>query len=108
MAALLKKKIDRNSYETWFAPTVFIGQEEDVLYIKVPNSYFKDWLSFHYSSEINSCSLELFGKTIDIKYIFDEDQTSFIRRSPQERRSKYGMLLNPNLNPCTLINYLTR
>ena len=95
----LQRQIDKNSFETWFDPAVYIGQESNVLYVKVPNSYFKDWLSFHYSSLISSCSQKLFGKIYDIKYIFDEDSTSFIRRSPQERKSKYGMLLNPNLNP---------
>ena len=95
----LKKKIDKNSYETWFDPTVFIGKESDSLYVKVPNSYFRDWLSFHYSGLINSCSQELFDKVFDIKYIFDDSTSSFMRRSPQERRSKHGALLNPNLNP---------
>ncbi len=95
----VKKKIDKNSFETWFEPTSFIGQVSAALYIKVPNSYFKDWLSFHYSGLINKCSQELFGKVFDIKFIFDEAPSSFVRRSPQERRSKHGMLLNPNLNP---------
>ncbi|GAH08421.1 unnamed protein product [marine sediment metagenome] len=39
----LQEKIDKNSYETWFEPTSYIGQETNSLYIKVPNSYFKDW-----------------------------------------------------------------
>ena len=95
----LKEKIDKNSYETWFEPTSYIGQETNSLYIKVPNSYFKDWLSYHYSSMINSCSQELYGKVFNIKFIFDEDSTVFMRRSPQERKSKRGTLLNPNLNP---------
>jgi len=96
---VLQKKIDKNSYETWFEPTVYIGQEAENIYIKVPNIYFKDWLSFHYSSIINSCSRELFGKIFNIKYILDDTPSPFIRRSPVERRSKHGVLLNPNLNP---------
>ena len=95
----LQKKIDKNSYETWFEPTSYIGQETNSLYIKVPNSYFKDWLSYHYSSVINSCCQDLYGKALDIKFVFDDDSTAFMRRSPQERKSKRGSLLNPNLNP---------
>jgi len=95
----LQEKIDKNSYETWFEPTSYIGQETNSLYIKVPNSYFKDWLSYHYSSTINSCSQELFGKVFNIKFIFDEGSSAFMRRSPQERKTKRGTLLNPNLNP---------
>jgi len=95
----LQKKVDQNSYETWFEPTTYIGQEKGCLYIKVPNSYFKDWLSFHYSSLISESAQKLFGKVYDVKYIFDDASFSFMRKSPEERRSKYGMLLNPNLNP---------
>ena len=94
----LQKNIDKNSYETWLEPTTYIGQESLSLYIKVPNSYFRDWLSYHYSTLISKCSQELFGKAYDIKFIFDEDSTSFMRRSPQEREKKHGILLNPNLN----------
>ncbi|MBD3413321.1 MAG: chromosomal replication initiator protein DnaA [Candidatus Aminicenantes bacterium] len=94
----IERQIDKNSFETWFGPTSFIGQEENSLYIKVPNSYFRDWLSFHYSSLISSISKDLFDKVYNIKYIFD-DSSSFMRRSPRERRSKNGYLLNPNLNP---------
>lgn len=95
----LQKNIDENSYETWFEPTTYIGQESLSLYIKVPNLYFKDWLSYHYSTLISKCSQELFGKAYEIKFIFDEDSTSFMRHSPQERKKKHGILLNPNLNP---------
>jgi len=95
----VQKEMDKNSYETWFEPTAFIGHVADSLYIKVPNSYFKDWLSFHYLSLINRHSQEIFGKVFDIKFIFDENASSFKRVSPQERRTKDGMLLNPNLNP---------
>ncbi len=95
----VRSKIDENSFETWFEPTAFIGQEKDCLYIKVPNSYFRDWLSFHYSGMINESSKELFSKVFDVKYIFDETPSSFIRRSPEERKTRQGALLNPNLNP---------
>jgi chromosomal replication initiator protein len=95
----LQKKVDKNSYETWFGPTSYIGKEENSLYIKVPNSYFKDWLSFHYSGLINRCSQEIYGKVFTVKFIFDEEASSFKRRSPHERKSKRGPILNPNLNP---------
>jgi chromosomal replication initiator protein len=95
----VQQKVDPNSFETWFEPAAYIGQERDDLYIKVPNAYFKDWLSFHYSALINEASKKLFGKVYEIKYIFDESSFNFMRKSPEERRTKHGVLLNPNLNP---------
>jgi len=95
----LQSKVDEKSFETWIEPTSFIGREKDDLYIKVPNSYFKDWLSFHYSTLINESAQKLFGQVFDIKYIFDDVSLTFKRGMPEERRTKYGVLLNPNLNP---------
>lgn len=95
----IQNEIDKNSFETWFSPTVYIGEESDSLYIKVPNSYFKDWLSFHYTSLVSRISQDLFDKSYEIKYIVDDTSSPFIRRSPEERKSKHGQLLNPNLNP---------
>jgi len=95
----VQKKVDTNSFETWFEPTSYIGQEQEALYIKVPNSYFKDWLAFHYSAVLNESAQRLFGKSFEIKYIFDDVSFTFKRNSPEERRSKFGNLLNPNLNP---------
>jgi chromosomal replication initiator protein len=95
----LQNKVDTKSFETWFEPTAFIGREKDDLYIKVPNSYFKDWLSFHYSAVINESAQKLFGQTFEVKYIFDDVSLTFKRGMPEERRTKYGVLLNPNLNP---------
>lgn len=96
---VLRKKLDENSYETWFEPTSFIGQESNIIYIKVPNAYFKDWLSFHYAGLINQCSQEIFDKIFEIRYITEDNASSFMRGFPHERRVKHGSLLNPNLNP---------
>ncbi|TAH55946.1 MAG: hypothetical protein EWM52_12925, partial [Methanosarcina mazei] len=66
--AEIKSRVEENAFETWFEPTSYIGEEADILYIKVPNSYFKDWLSFHYSNLINECSQQLFNHPFEIKY----------------------------------------
>jgi chromosomal replication initiator protein len=95
----IQKKIDNNAFETWFDPTTFIGQESDNIYVKVPNSYFQDWLSFHYSALINALSQEHFGRIYNIRYIHDDSSPVFMRKKPYERRAKHGALLNPNLNP---------
>ena len=96
---LLKERIEASAFETWFEPTTYIGQDKDCLYVKVPNAYFRDWLSFHYTEIINQCSQELFGQNFDIKYIFDETPSPFMRGSPEQRKTECGPLLNPNLNP---------
>ncbi len=95
----VETRIDPNSFETWFDPTTFIGQEQDCLYVKVPNAYFRDWLSFHYSNLIHEVSREIFDKAFDIRYIHEDTPAVFMRRSPDERKTKQGPAVNPNLNP---------
>ncbi|NLH76671.1 MAG: chromosomal replication initiator protein DnaA [Acidobacteria bacterium] len=95
----VEAKVDPSSFETWFEPTAFIGRDEDRLYVKVPNAYFRDWLSFHYSNVIADCARELFGQALDIRYIHEDTPTAFMRRSPDDRKAKPGQAVNPNLNP---------
>lgn len=99
LLAELKGRVDENAFSTWFEPTSYIGEEGDTLYIKVPNSYFKDWLSFHYSRLINECSQQLFNKVFDIKYIYDDTPNSFLRNSPEERKLEKAIIQTANLNP---------
>ncbi|MCR4409271.1 MAG: chromosomal replication initiator protein DnaA [Candidatus Saccharicenans sp.] len=97
--AAVKNRVEGQAFETWFEPTSYIGEEGETLYIKVPNAYFKDWLSFHYSRLINDCCQELFNKSFDIKYIYDETPTSFLRNSPDERKLHQAVTQVANLNP---------
>lgn len=97
--AEVKTRVEGQAFETWFEPTSYIGEEGQTLYIKVPNAYFKDWLSFHYSRLINECCQELFNKSFDIKYIYDETPTSFLRNSPDERKLHQAVTQVANLNP---------
>lgn len=97
--AAVKNRVESQAFETWFEPTSYIGAEGETLYIKVPNSYFKDWLSFHYSRLINECSQEIFNKVFDIKFIYYETPTSFLRNSPEERKLQQAITLVANLNP---------
>ncbi len=95
----LRNRVENHAFETWFEPTSYIGAEGDTLYIKVPNAYFKDWLSFHFSRLINECAQELFQKIFDIKYIYDETPAAFLRNSPEERKLQQAVIQSANLNP---------
>lgn len=95
----VEPRVDQASFDTWFQPTTYIGQEGDCLYIKVPNAYFRDWLSFHFSTVLNDCSNEIFGKPMEIKYIVEDSPVSFMRTSPEERKNKQEENPASNLNP---------
>src|SRR5205823_13380741 len=44
---IVEKKINQQSYNTWFKPTQLIKHDDKALYVRVPNAYFQDWLNDH-------------------------------------------------------------
>ena len=96
--SIIKEKINSHSYQTWFEPTQYIGRDEQTIFIKVPNSYFKEWLTLHYSTIIQKIAEELIGRKLEFRYIFEEE-AKFQRKNPLARRKEAGPLIHPNLNP---------
>src|SRR5438552_6351256 len=44
---IVEKKINPQSYNTWFKPTQLLKHDEKSLYVRVPNTFFEDWLNDH-------------------------------------------------------------
>ena len=42
---IVEKKINQQSYNTWFKPTQLIKYDDKALYVRVPNAFFQDWLN---------------------------------------------------------------
>ncbi|MBI1748741.1 MAG: chromosomal replication initiator protein DnaA [Acidobacteria bacterium] len=49
----IKKKLDTQTFDTWFRPVAFHSMDDKKLYLKVPNEYFKKWLTDNYTALIN-------------------------------------------------------
>ena len=47
---VLKTRVNKHSFDTWFAPTKPISFENDVLTLEVPNNFTKDWLDSRYKN----------------------------------------------------------
>lgn len=48
----IKEKVTPQIYSTWFEPTVAESVSQEVLWVKVPNRFFVDWIEEHYHSII--------------------------------------------------------
>jgi chromosomal replication initiator protein len=44
---IVGQKVNQQSYNTWFKPTQLIKHDGSALYVRVPNSFFQDWLNEH-------------------------------------------------------------
>jgi chromosomal replication initiator protein len=52
--AVLKPRINRGNYDTWFAPTRQHGQQGDTIQVAVPNDMFAEWMRSQYLGDIQS------------------------------------------------------
>jgi chromosomal replication initiator protein len=67
----VEKKVNQQSYNTWFKPTQLIKHDGRALYVRVPNSYFQDWLNEHIDVVLDAAHLAGFGD-INVVYIIEK------------------------------------
>lgn len=67
----VEEKVGVQSYNTWFKPTQFIRAEGSALYIRVPNSFCRDWLNEHIDVVLDAARSAGFGD-IGVVYLTEE------------------------------------
>ena len=74
---VLKEKLNDEEFNTWLSPIVPLNFEDNILYLEVPNNFFYEWVSVHYSNYIVAAVTEIFGIDISIKYSVKEENNVF-------------------------------
>ena len=72
--SLLRKRIDEETFKTWFTPIIPVKIEDDKFFIEVPSSFFYEWISEHYSKDISLSLSEVCGSNINVDYLIKEDK----------------------------------
>ena len=62
-------KVNRHSFYTWFKPTTFVREANNELTVRVPNAFFRDWLTTHYAGVINEAVTALQRDGIQITFV---------------------------------------
>src|SRR5439155_27306030 len=68
---IVEKKVNQQSYNTWFKPTQLLKHDDKALYVRVPNSFFQDWLNDHIDVVIEAARLAGMGN-INVIYITEK------------------------------------
>src|SRR5438128_10788 len=68
---IVEKKINQQSYNTWFKPTQLIKHDDKALYVQVPNAFFQDWLNDHINVVLEAAQLAGVGD-INVVYITEK------------------------------------
>ena len=69
-------KINRHSFYTWFKPTVFVGETDNEITVRVPNGLFRDWLTTHYAGVISEAVSDIGRDGIQITFVAAGDAAS--------------------------------
>lgn len=93
---IVEKKINQQSYNTWFKPTQLIKGDDKALYVRVPNAFFQDWLNEHIDVVIEAARAAGMGD-ISVVYITEKAPSEHID-APSQGRLDFESIDN-TLNP---------
>jgi chromosomal replication initiator protein len=93
---IVEKKINQQTYNTWFKPTQLIKYDGRALYVRVPNAFFQDWLNDHIDVVIEAAKLAGLG---DISVVYITEKTPEVStESPSQGNLDFESIDN-TLNP---------
>ena len=69
--SVIEKKVNQQSYNTWFKPTQLIRHEGRALYVRVPNAFFQDWLNDHMDVVLEGAGAAGIGE-IEVVYVIEQ------------------------------------
>ncbi len=93
---IVEKKINQQSYNTWFKPTQLIKHDDKALYVRVPNMFFQDWLNDHIDVVLEAAQLAGVGD-INVVYITEKAPAEVVD-PPSQGRLDFESIDN-TLNP---------
>jgi chromosomal replication initiator protein len=83
----VEKRLNRQSFETWFRPIQFEGcdDSEQVLHLRAPNQVVKDWVSSNYSEVLGESLEELNLAEYHVDWMVEEEEARFHDRLEENR-----------------------
>jgi chromosomal replication initiator protein len=94
---IVEKKINQQSYNTWFKPTQLIKHDDRALYVRVPNAFFQDWLNDHIDVVLEAARMAGIGN-INVIYITEKVPAELTSGSSSQGKLDFESIDN-TLNP---------
>jgi chromosomal replication initiator protein len=93
---IVEKKVNQQSYNTWFKPTQLLKHDDKALYVRVPNAFFQDWLNEHIDVVLDAARLAGMGD-VNVVYITEKISAEPVP-APAQGRLDFESIDN-TLNP---------
>lgn len=74
--SIIKEQVPHITYNTWFLPIKPTELNRNTLKIKVPNSFFIEWIEEHYNKLINNTIKDVLGDDGKLAYFVLDDKTN--------------------------------
>jgi chromosomal replication initiator protein len=71
----LEQVVQSQNYQNWIKPLVFSHTMEDMMYIVVPDQFFKEWLEDNYIDLISSALSVAAGKDMSVVFILSQEES---------------------------------
>ncbi len=68
----IETRVNAHSFKTWFRPTHLVSEDELSLRVRVPNSWFAEWLQTNYLPVIQDALKEIDRPGLSIEFVHDQ------------------------------------
>jgi chromosomal replication initiator protein len=98
----VEKRLNRQSFETWFRPIRFEGcdDSEHVLHLRAPNQVVKDWVSSNYSEVLDESLEEVHMDEYEVDWLIDDEREQAAQKIADDAQdakeaAAYNLAQNP-------------
>ena len=70
-----QKRVRKQQFDTWFSNIDFVELEDRKLHLRVPNSFFRDWIQNHYAGVIEDSAKTVTGNGVEIQFSLSQHDT---------------------------------
>jgi chromosomal replication initiator protein len=68
----VSKRVNHQSFNTWFKPISFATKDESTVYLKVPDEVFRDWITSNYFDVLEESLQELELEGYNVSFLVEE------------------------------------
>jgi chromosomal replication initiator protein len=97
----VEKRLNRQSFETWFRPIQFEGCDvsEQILHLRVPNQVVKDWVSANYSEVLDASLQELNLAEYHVDWTVEDEDVHPLEQLAEDDDGEADSYLIPETAP---------
>lgn len=101
--AVIKEKINNQSFDNWFQPIVFLSTSNNIIYVTAPDKIYESWLAENYSEILSDVLRDLGLGSYQITFIFN-DKGKAVQGNDLKKQYSNNQIENNNLAPALLYN----